>query len=64
MDVAAGLLARHQAAFDFTDGLGRLPRTLERNAYIESWAYVAERLEFLSVPAVIEREVSSIGLDF
>ena len=33
---AAGRLAQHQAAFDITDGLGRLPKALERNAYIAS----------------------------
>ena len=35
-DAAAGRLAQHQAAFDITDGLGRLPKALERNAYIAS----------------------------
>ncbi len=47
-DAAAGRLAQHQAAFDITDGLGRLPGALERNAYNESRADVEE----LTLPLV------------
>ena len=47
-DAAAGRLAQHQAAFDITDGLGRLPRALERNAYIAS----REDVEDLISPVV------------
>ena len=47
-DAAAGRLAQHQATFDITDGLGRLPRALERNAYIAS----REDVEFLISPLV------------
>jgi len=39
-DTAAGRLAQHQTTYDITDGVGRLPRALERNAYTESRADV------------------------
>jgi hypothetical protein len=49
-DVAAGRLAQHQAVFDITDGLGRPPRALERNAYTESRADVENQIAPLLQP--------------
>ena len=57
-----GRLAQHQAAFDITDGLGRLPRALERNAYCVNRAFVLESIEFARPARVIRRETPSIGL--
>ena len=61
-DTAAGRLAQHQAAFDITDGLGRLPRALERNAYALSRGAVDQTLDPLGAETQAKREVPSIGL--
>jgi len=49
-DAAAGRLAQHHAAFDIIDGLGRLPRALERNAYIASREDVEDLISRLVHP--------------
>ncbi|HAM21429.1 MAG TPA: hypothetical protein DCQ04_04000, partial [Actinobacteria bacterium] len=64
-DAAAGRLAQHQAAFDISDGLGRRPRVLDRNAYSESRAEIADLLSALPQPAPARRmqiEVPGIEL--
>ena len=61
-DAAAGRLAQHQATFDIADGLGRLPRALERNAYTLSRGAVDQTLDPLGAETQAKREVPSIGL--
>ena len=63
-DLAAGRLAQHQAAFNIADGLGRRPSYLDHNAYTESRASVEERFQPLRPQRRIERDVSSIEIDF
>ncbi len=57
-DAAAGRFAQHRAAFEITDGVGRLPRALERNAYTESRADVEE----LILPLVQPMPARSLGV--
>jgi len=61
-DGAAGRLAQHQAAFSISDGLGRGPRLLERNAYTESRVFVEESIGVARPTRFVERETPSIGL--
>ena len=63
-DTAAGRLAQHQAAFEITDGVGRLPRALERNAYIESRADVQDLILPLVQPPPARRlRIESGGIE-
>ncbi len=63
-DAAAGRLAQHQAAFDITDGLGRLPKALERNAYIASREDVDDLISALAQPTVGRRmQIESQGIE-
>ena len=63
-DAAAGRLAQHQAAFNITDGLGRLPRALERNAYIASREDVEDLFSPLLQPTPGRRmQIESRGIE-
>ena len=63
-DAAAGRLAQHQAAFDITDGLGRRPRALERNAYIASREDVEDLISPLVQPTPGRRmQIESRGIE-
>ena len=63
-DAAAGRLAQHQTAYDITDGVGRLPRALERSAYIASREDVEDLISPLAQPAVGRRmQIESRGIE-
>ena len=63
-DAAAGRLAQHQTAFDIADGLGRLPRALERNAYIASREDVEDLISPLVQPPPGRRmQIESRGIE-
>ena len=62
-DTAAGRLAQHQAAFDITDGVGRIPRALGRNAYIASREDVKDLISPFVQPTPARRlQIDSRGI--
>ena len=63
-DAAAGRLAQHQAAFNITDGLGRRPKALERNAYVASREDVKGLIPPADQPTVGQRlQIESRGIE-